>query len=266
MSLVKKTIVLSEKGVKGHITVVRIGSSVGAKVILTEEIESGTLYLKIGSNPVTQHIIKGKRLELALNNSLLNQNDEIGGIIICKGKLYAAGGAYKNIKIDTEEAETAFKEEIDTFEPEEEPAPLKEEQPKRPEIQDYLKEEKEEKSRIFDYSQENYKETNFYIKQKNKFDEIFTIYPANKELEEHIEDSRWVTVNYDGEDYYVVGLLKTDNTVTHIVYGVPGIAGIYPPKETLEISDWLPTPTRDNPKRGYWLIFQDAMTGNITKI
>jgi len=264
MSLVKKTIVLSEKGIKGHITVVRIGGSVGAKVILTDELDTGTLYLKIGSAPVSQHIIKGKRLELALNNVALAQNDEVGGVIISHGKLYAAGGAYKSIKANN------LKQQLDEFE--EEPAPavteeiVFEDRVKRPEIQDYPKAGKEAKQKIFDYTNEHFKDTNFYIKQKNKFDEIFTIYPANKELEEHIDDSKWVTVNYDGDDYYVIGLLKSNDAVTHIVYGVPGLAGIYPPEETLEISDWLPTPTRDNPKRGYWLIFQDAMTGNITKI
>lgn len=268
MSLVKKTIVLSENGIKGHITVVRIGSSVGAKVILVEEIDGGTLYLKVGSSPTTQHIIKGKRLEIALNQTPLNQNDDIGGIIIYKNKLYAAGGIYKNIHVDwthqEKEQESSVEESCADFASdilEEEEA----EQVKRPEIQDYPKKE-EEKQRIFEFTGENYKENNFYIKQKNKFDEIFTIYPVNKELEEHIDDSKWVTVNYDGEDYYVVGLLTSNNTVTHIVYGVPGLSGIYPPPETLEISDWLPTPTRENPKKGYWLIFQDAMTGNITKI
>lgn len=269
MSLVKKTIVLSEKGVKGHITVVRIGSSVGAKVILTEELDTGTLYLKIGSAPTSQHIIKGKRLELALNNILLQQNDEIGGIIIVSGKLYAAGGAYKNIKIDTPSHDFDEIDEQETIATENTTEEIMfEEKIKRPEIQDYPKqaEKKTEKQKIFDYSGEHYREGNFYIKQKNKFDEIFTIYPSNKELEDHIDDSKWVTVNYDGDDYYVIGLLKSNNAVTHIVYGVPGLAGIYPPPETLEISDWLPTPTRDNPKRGYWLIFQDAMTGNITKI
>ncbi len=265
MSLVKKTIVLSEKGVKGHITVVRIGSSVGAKVILTEELDAGTLYLKIGSAPVSQHIIKGKRLELALNNVLLQQNDEIGGIIIANGKLYAAGGAYKNIKVDAfvNNFDEIDKTDSVTVENTTEEI-MFEERIKRPEIQDYPKQA--EKQKLFDYSGEHYRENNFYIRQKNKFDEIFTIYPTNKELEGHIDDSKWVTVNYDGDDYYVIGLLKSNNAVTHIVYGVPGLAGIYPPPETLEISDWLPTPTRDNPKRGYWLIFQDAMTGNITKI
>jgi len=263
MSLVKKTIVLSDKGIKGHITVVRIGSSVGAKVILTEELDTGTLYLKIGLSPISQHIIKGKRLELALNNTKLAQNDEIGAIIIRQGKLYAAGGAYKTIKVDS------LEQNLEDIEKETEPTVTEEikfeERIKRPEIQDYPK-GKDAKQKIFDYSNEHFKDSNFYIKQKNKFDEIFTIYPANKELEEHIDDSKWVTVNYDGDDYYVIGLLKSNNTVTHIVYGVPGLAGIYPPEETLEISDWLPTPTRDNPKRGYWLIFQDAITGNITKI
>lgn len=278
MSLIKKTIVLKNNSINGHITVVRIGASVGAKMILTENLEYGTLYLKIGHNPVSQHIVKGKRAEIALQNLRFEVNDEIGAIIVKDKKIFTQGGDCKGIKIDFKEDYNNNEEDFyykeskeNTFVAEEYEAKKSEpisERWKKPEMQDYDKEEKikREKENIFDYVNPHYKETNFYIKQKNKFDEIFTIYPKNEELERYIDDSKWVTINYDGDDYYVVGLLKSNDTVTHIVYGVPGLSGIYPPNETLEISDWLPTPTRENSKRGYWLIFQDALSGEITKI
>ena len=289
MSLLKKTIVLSNKKINGHITVVKIGSSIGAKVILVDSLDVGTLYLKIGSNKTTEHIIKGKRAEIALNDSGFSQNDEIGAIIMANNGIYATGGDYKNIKVDLDfsakkdEDEKIIKGNSAKFEQESEDyfnykdekedneEDFYEKYIKKPQIQDYIKEKKEEKTKgdkenIFDFVNPQYKGNNFYVKQKNKFDEIFTIYPKNEELERYIDDSKWATINYDGDDYYVVGLLKSNDVVTHIVYGVPGISGIYPPNETLEISDWLPTPTRENKKRGYWLIFQDAFSGEITKI
>ena len=88
------------------------------------------------------------------------------------------------------------------------------------------------------------------------------VYPAEKGLSEAIPDSEWVKVNYDGEDYYVVGRLKDNGKVRFLGYGVPGKESVKPPKAADGIAQWFPLSGMDG-YDGYWLFFQDAETGKI---
>lgn len=102
----------------------------------------------------------------------------------------------------------------------------------------------------------------YYLGISDKIDELFVVYPNEKLLEEAIPDSEWVKVNYDGDDYYVVGKLKENDKVRYLGYGVPGVAEIKPPKVADGIASWFPLGGL-NGYDGYWLFFQDAETGRI---
>ncbi len=103
---------------------------------------------------------------------------------------------------------------------------------------------------------------NFYSTIQSRLDEIFIINPKETQLAELIPDSKWVRVYYDKTDYYVVGVLSENGAVTHIAYGVNGVADILPPKEAMELCDFLPTDKEGN---GYWLMFQRSDSGAVIK-
>ena len=104
--------------------------------------------------------------------------------------------------------------------------------------------------------------TGYYLGISDRIDELFVVYPAEKGLSEAIPDSEWVKVNYDGEDYYVVGRLKDNGKVRFLGYGVPGKESVKPPKAADGIAQWFPLSGMDG-YDGYWLFFQDAETGKI---
>lgn len=97
----------------------------------------------------------------------------------------------------------------------------------------------------------------FFIGIKPQLDELFKCYPADKELMRSVPDSKWVRVNYEKDEYYVVGIMYNGKRATHICYGVPGIYTIRPKQK----SEWLPLDYADPEGKGYWVIFQDAITG-----
>ncbi len=104
--------------------------------------------------------------------------------------------------------------------------------------------------------------TNFYSTIQSRLDEIFIINPKETTLAELIPDSKWVRVYYDKNEYYVVGVLSENNVVTHIAYGVCGVAEVLPPAEARELCDFLPI---DEAGNGYWLMFQRSDSGAVIK-
>ena len=101
----------------------------------------------------------------------------------------------------------------------------------------------------------------FYHGISDKVDEMFIVYPSEDKLSETIPESEWVKINYDSDGYYVVGRLRNNGKVVYLGYGVPGKAGVKPPKVADGIANWFPLQLEGYD--GYWLFFQDAETGKI---
>ncbi len=104
---------------------------------------------------------------------------------------------------------------------------------------------------------------NFYRNVKGKLNEIMTVNPREKKLEELIPDSKWVRVYYDKGEYYVVGILTEDGEVTFLAYGVPGVRRVKPPKDAEELCDFVEVESSIG--EGYWIMFQNAKNGEIVK-
>lgn len=100
-------------------------------------------------------------------------------------------------------------------------------------------------------------ESSFYYAVKPQIDELFICYPREETIEQLVEDSKWVRINYEKDDYYVVGLLEEEGEVRYICYGVPAEKDIVPPKDIEDLCEYLPL----DEKRGYWVMFQDAENG-----
>ena len=129
-----------------------------------------------------------------------------------------------------------------------------------------LSNETNEKSDLFESSDEEIEEIidnemndfgNFFSLIKEQIDEMFQKFPSESSLETIIPESKWVKVNYDGdESSYVLGLIYNGDKVRYICYGVPGDGNSKPPEELKKYSQWV-----DIKEGGYWLMYQDAITG-----
>lgn len=91
MALIKKTVVLTNNGAEGYITVVRVGDEVGAKIVGASFQKGMLAAIKIGQEPVFYAKLDGERTEVNMNISF-NQNDEISCLIISGDVLIAKAG------------------------------------------------------------------------------------------------------------------------------------------------------------------------------
>ncbi len=117
-----------------------------------------------------------------------------------------------------------------------------------------------------DFSQEP---QTFYQQIKSQLDNLFSKYQPEENLEQLIANSKWVKVNYDNStSYYVLGLIYSDDfeTVEYISYGMPSNDNLTPPEDIKDYAQWLPLENKDNNTLGYWIVYQDAITGDTIKV
>ena len=107
-----------------------------------------------------------------------------------------------------------------------------------------------------------YNGSNFYLAIKPQLDEMFVCYKQEEKLNAIVENSSWVHVDAD-DGYYVVGLLKDGDTPSYICYGVPSTNENDVPPELKNVCVWLPV--EDENIKGYWVIYQSAVDGEIVK-
>jgi hypothetical protein len=62
-----------------------------------------------------------------------------------------------------------------------------------------------------------------------------------------------------------VGIIYDLDEPKYLSYGLSGEYNIAPPSEVADMCDWLPISLENQFDKGYWLIYQDAMTGKTVK-
>lgn len=108
---------------------------------------------------------------------------------------------------------------------------------------------------------------NFYDEIKGQLSLLFERYPEETFLNEIIPNSKWVKVDYeDNGQYFVIGLLYENNKVEYVCYGMPGEYTTTPPREFGSLCQWLPLDPEKPNELGYWLMYQDAETGENVEI
>lgn len=111
------------------------------------------------------------------------------------------------------------------------------------------------------------KKHEFYNMISDQIDELFARYPREKNLEALVENSEWCKIDSDMEGrYYVVGIIKQDNDIKYICYGVPGSYDVEPPQELRGYSQWLPTDPQNPYTEGFWVMYQDSDTGENIRL
>lgn len=113
--------------------------------------------------------------------------------------------------------------------------------------------------------EEDKEEENFYHDMKPHLDKIFAEGEEEEYLQALISNSKWTKVKLGKGEYYVVGIIREDDEIKYICYGVPGVFQEFPPKELSGYPVWFPL-DENNPKGfGYWLSYQDAKSGDSIK-
>lgn len=93
-------------------------------------------------------------------------------------------------------------------------------------------------------------------------EELFSLYPAEERLAGVVPFSKWVRVPVES-GYYVVGVISDqEGTARYLAYGVPDKDNASPPDAYPACRGWLPL---EEDGAGYWMMYQDAITGEIVK-
>ena len=101
----------------------------------------------------------------------------------------------------------------------------------------------------------------FYEIVAPKLDEIFETNPPCEELNNLVPSSRWATIVVSECEKYYVGIIYENMEVKFIAYAVDGIYAPTPPSQLEPNAQWLPSNSLFPEKNGYWLMFQNAETG-----
>lgn len=138
-----------------------------------------------------------------------------------------------------------------------------------PDDNDGLKSEKPNDSPpdfIFSNGEKKYNESNpYYATVEKELADLFDKFPAERQLEKTLYGGRFVKINYSAEKYYVAGIIKERDEAKYICYGVPAVYSKTPPKELDGYCSFIPLSVFDLKGDGYWMMFQDAVTGECIK-
>ena len=100
----------------------------------------------------------------------------------------------------------------------------------------------------------------YYERIKPQIGRLFEEFNEEKSLSEVVPDSRWVKIKYDGDDYYVVGVIYDKTRPLYICYGVEGRYGEKPEKIG-DYCSFIPSSIFNLKGDGYWVMYQSAITG-----
>ncbi len=100
----------------------------------------------------------------------------------------------------------------------------------------------------------------FFEKIRVNLKELFDDYPAEKNLEEMVADSKWVKIDYDADKFYVVGIIYENGKPEYLCYGARGKRA-EKPDEMKGYCSFIPSSPFDLKNDGYWVMFQSAASG-----
>lgn len=102
----------------------------------------------------------------------------------------------------------------------------------------------------------------YYDRVKQKLEQIISTHEKDGELCKVIPGSEFVKIHYDNDRYYSVGRVRSGEGVKYICYAVRGEYG-ETPTELNNYCRFVPSSQFSPLSEGYYVIFQDAETGNV---
>ncbi len=112
-----------------------------------------------------------------------------------------------------------------------------------------------------DFSKQSQKQQPYFFEVQTELNSILNKFPPEENLNKLFHDGKFVKVNYSKDKYYVVGLIKENGKEKYLCYGVPDKYSPTPPKELAGYCSFIPLSIFDLKGDGYWMMFQDAITG-----
>lgn len=116
----------------------------------------------------------------------------------------------------------------------------------------------EQKTNVVQQDKSN--EHTFFDSVEHQVNMLFDTNEADLELEKIIPDSKFCKVQ-NGEEFYVFGVIYQQNKPRCICYGIPAEYSSVPPAEVDGFCQWLPLDSNNYQGKGYWLTYQDAISG-----
>ena len=117
----------------------------------------------------------------------------------------------------------------------------------------------------FIQSQNYTDEHSYYQSAKAELDELFLKFPIDTSLSQILPQSKFCKIQYSSDKYYIVGIVFEQEKVKYICYGVPATHSSSPPKELKDFCSFLPRSVFSLQGEGFWVMFQDAITGKCIK-
>ena len=105
----------------------------------------------------------------------------------------------------------------------------------------------------------------YFATVKSELFALFEKFQHEHSLENLFHDSSFVRINYSDEKFYVVGLIKEKGVEKYICYGVPATYSKNPPKELKGYCTFIPLSIFNLTGEGFWMMFQDALSGDCVK-
>ncbi len=107
----------------------------------------------------------------------------------------------------------------------------------------------------------------FYALISEQVEELFNKYPEEDRLEKLVPHSKWVKVDYEGKGKeYAVGLVYDGDVLKYLAYGVPSSKDAEIQNEIKEYSQWIPLDPTSLDGKGFWVMYQDAITGDSVNV
>lgn len=112
-----------------------------------------------------------------------------------------------------------------------------------------------------DFGEKLKEEQPFFLSVSAELTSILNKFPPEEGLNKLFPDGKFVKINYSADKFYVVGLIKENGKEKYVCYGVPAVYSPTPPKELAGYCSFIPLSIFDLNGDGYWMMFQDALTG-----
>ena len=97
---------------------------------------------------------------------------------------------------------------------------------------------------------------NYYDSVKDEIGKVFVKFPPYYPLIRKYKEAFFVRIDFpSSEKYFVLGVLQRDGVIRYICYGLPA------EKEDVTDKDFVYV---DNSPVSFWMLFQDAVTGQIS--
>ncbi len=109
------------------------------------------------------------------------------------------------------------------------------------------------------------KDNPYYAAVKEEIASLFEKFPIDESLDKIFPEADFIKINYSADKYYLVGVIKERGKEKYVCYGIPAVYSQTPPKELYGYCRFIPVSVFDLKGDGFWMMFQDAITGECLK-